>query len=124
MKRKDKVIILEKPFKIEWKNFFEELAKKYKYEVYTINMFAENFEVIWKRLLKREKSKKDRHPSHYLKCYNLKNIENYEPYFEYKYRTLKKEYDNLISNSINIGKVIQVKDIEKLKICELIEQIM
>ncbi len=58
IKRKDKVIILEAPFKINWKSFFEELAKQYNYEIYTINMFAESFEVIWNRLLKRELSKK------------------------------------------------------------------
>lgn len=124
MKRKDKVIILEKPFKAEWKNFFERLARQYNYEIYTINMFAENFDIIWRRLLKREASKKDRHPAHYLNCYNLKDIENYEPYFEYEYDVLKKEYDNLISNNINLGKVIQVEDIEKLDISKLISQIM
>lgn len=124
MQRKDKVIILEKPFKKEWKNFFYDLSKKYKYQVYTINIFAKDFETIWNRLLKREISKEDRHPSHYLNSYSLKNLKEYTPFFEYNYDTFKKEYDELISNSINLGKVIKVEDIENLNVQELIEELM
>lgn len=124
MQRKDKVIILEKPFKKEWKNFFYDLSKKYKYQVYTINIFAKDFETIWNRLLKREISKEDRHPSHYLNSYCLKNLKEYTPFFEYNYDTFKKEYDELISNSINLGKFIKVEDIENLNVQELIEELM
>lgn len=124
MQRKDKVIILEKPFKKEWKNFLNDLSKKYKYQVYTINIFAKDFETIWNRLLKREISKEDRHPSHYLNSYYLKNLKEYTPFFEYNYDTFKKEYDELISNSINLGKVIKVEDIENLNVQELIEELM
>lgn len=124
MQRKDKVIILEKPFKKEWKNFLKDLSKKYKYQVYTINIFAKDFETIWNRLLKREISKEDRHPSHYLNSYCLKNLKEYTPFFEYNYDTFKKEYDELISNSINLGKVIKVEDIENLNVQELIEELM
>lgn len=124
MQRKDKVIILEKPFKKEWKNFLKDLSKKYKYQVYTVNIFAKDFETIWNRLLKREISKEDRHPSHYLNSYCLKNLKEYTPFFEYNYDTFKKEYDELISNSINLGKVIKVEDIENLNVQELIEELM
>lgn len=124
MQRKDKVIILEKPFKKEWKNFLNDLSKKYKYQVYTVNIFAKDFETIWNRLLKREISKEDRHPSHYLNSYCLKKLKEYTPFFEYNYDTFKKEYDELISNSINLGKVIKVEDIENLNVQELIEELM
>lgn len=123
MKRSDEVVIVEYPFKKEWITFFEKMVSKYNYEVYTIHLFAKDFDTIWKRLQIRENSK-ERHPSHYLQEYNLKNKEKYKPYFEYEYNTLKKEYDNLISNCINIGKVIKVEDIEKLDIDKCIKSII
>lgn len=123
MKRKDEVIILDKPFRKEWIDFFDSLTEKYSYEVYTINMFAESFDIIWKRLLKREKSKKERHPSHYLNSYCLKNKEEYNPYFEYDYNTLKEEYDELISNSMDLGNVININDIERINIDKLMQDI-
>lgn len=124
MKREDEVIILEKPFTSEWKEVFESLIKKYKYQACTINMYARDFDTIWNRLLKREKSQKDRHPSHYLNSYCLKNREKYDPYFEYHYDSLKEEYDKLISNSINLGTVINIKDIEDVDIEKLIQKIL
>lgn len=124
MKRKDSVIILEKPFRIEWKEFFEKLSRKYEYEVYTINMFSKNFETIWKRLKKREMSKKDRHPSHYLNSYYLKNREGYLPFFEYDYDKFKEEYDKLLVNSINLENVINVEDIDGLDINKLIAKLL
>lgn len=124
MKRKDEVIILERPFKKEWIDFFDNLSKQYAYEIYTINVFAKDFNVIWARLLKREKSKKERHPSHYLNSYCLKRKQEYEPFFEYDYDTLKEEYDGLISNRINLGKVIEIEDIEDVDINEMIKEII
>lgn len=124
MKRKDSVIILEKPFRIEWKEFFEKLSRKCEYEVYTINMFSKNFETIWKRLKKREMSKKDRHPSHYLNSYYLKNREGYLTFFEYDYDKFKEEYDKLLVNSINLGNVINVEDIDGLDINKLIAKLL
>lgn len=123
MERKDEVIILERPFKKEWKGFLKKLSEQYRYEVYTINIFAKDFETIWNRLLKREMSKQDRHPSHYLDSYCFKNLNKYTPFFEYNYDTFKIEYDELISNSINLGKVIKVEDIENLNIEELIKKL-
>lgn len=124
MKREDEVIILEKPFTSEWKEVLKDLIKKYKYDAYTINIYAKSFDIIWNRLIKREKSKKDRHPSHYLDSYCLKNKDKYNPYFEYNYKSLKEEYDKLISNSINLGNVIEINDIEDVNIDDLIEKIM
>lgn len=123
-KRKDEVIIVEKPFRIEWRGFFENLSEQYGYEVYTINMFAKDFETIWNRLLKRENLKQDRHPSHCLNAYSSKHKEEYLPFFEYDYDTFKEEYDELISNSINLGNVIEVEDIEKLDVEKLVEYLM
>lgn len=122
MKRSDEVVIVEYPFKKEWITFFEKMIGKYDYQVYTIHLFAKDFDTIWKRLQIRENSK-ERHPSHYLQEYNLKNKGKYKPYFEYEYNTLKKEYDNLISNCINLGKVIKVEDIEELDIDKCIKSI-
>lgn len=56
--KKDSIIILEKPFDLEWKDFLERLSRKYEYEVYTINMFSKKFETIWKRLKKEKCQKK------------------------------------------------------------------
>lgn len=123
MGRKDEIIILEKPFKIEWRDFFCHLANKYDYEIYTINMFSKNFEAIWNRLLKRELSK-NRHPSHYLDSYNFNKQNEYKPFLEYEYDTLKEEYINLISNSINLGNVIKVEDIEEIDIDGLIKKLI
>lgn len=74
-------------------------------------------------MLKREISKEDRHTSHYLNSYCIKNLKEYTPFFEYNYDTFKIEYDELISNSINLGKVIKVEDIENLNIVELIKKL-
>lgn len=122
--RGDEVIIIEYPFRKKWLNFFLKLINKYNYEVYTINMFAKNFDIIWNRLLKREMSKQERHPSHYLDFYNPKKKDTYKPYFEYNYNILKGKYDKLVSNSINLGTTINVKDIEELDIEKLINTIM
>ena len=92
--------------------------------MYTINLYAKDFETIWKRLQKREKSKKERHPSHYLTSYALKNKDDYKPYFEYNYNNLRKEYDDLLSNSINLGHVINIEDIEKLNLDKLLEELI
>lgn len=124
MKRKDEVIILEKPFGIEWKDFLKNLSQQYQYEIYTINLFAQDFETIWNRLLKREKSKQDRHPSHYLDSYCFKNKDEYLPFFEYHYDTFKEEYNNLLSNSINLGKVINIEDIETVDIEKVIKKLL
>ncbi len=124
MRRKDELIILERPFKIEWKEFFNNLSTQYNYEMCTINMFAKNFDTIWNRLQKREYSKEERHPSHYLTSYCPKKKDKYEPYFEYNYNNLKNEYEELKSNSINLGKVINIEDIEKLDIESLISEIL
>lgn len=123
MQREDKIIILEKPFKKKWKKILNDLANKYEYEIYTINIFAKDFETIWNRLLKREMSKKERHPSHYLDSYYYNKRDKYKPFFEYKYDTFKKEYDNLLSNGINLGKIINIQDIEEVEIDELINEI-
>lgn len=123
MQRKDKIIILENPFKTEWKSFFEELGNKYQYQIYTVNMFAKDFQTIWNRLLKRESSKENRHPAHYLESYYFNKKSEYIPFFEYKYDVLKEEYDNLVSNSINLGKVINIEDIEKLDVDEFIDKL-
>lgn len=122
MKRNDEVVIAEYPFKKEWITFFKKMIGKYDYQVYTIHLFAKDFDTIWKRLQIRENSV-ERHPSHYLQEYNLKNKEKYKLYFEYEYDTLKQEYDNLISNCINLGKVIKVEDIEELDIDKCIKLI-
>ena len=123
MKRNDEVVIVEYPFKKQWITFFEKMITKYDYEAYTIHLFAKDFDTIWKRLKIRENSV-ERHPSHYLQEYSLKKKEKYEPYFEYEYNTLKKEYDNLTSNCINLGKVIKVEDIEELDIDQCIKLIV
>lgn len=123
MQREDEIIILEKPFKSEWRNFLKNLITKYKYETYTINVYAKDFQTIWNRLLKRENSKKERHPAHYLNSYYYKKQNMYNPFFEYQYDTLKAEYDNLLSNSINLGNVINLDDIEKVNIDKLIRNL-
>lgn len=123
MKRNDEVVIVEYPFKKEWITFFEKMIAKYDYQVYTIHLFAKDFDTIWKRLKVRENSV-ERHPSHYLQEYSPKKKEKYEPYFEYEYNTLKKEYDNLTSNCINLGKIIKVEDIEELDIDKCIKSII
>ena len=124
MQRKDEIIILEKPFKIEWRDFFKDLSYKYEYQVYTINIFAKDFQTIWNRLLKRESSKEDRHPAHYLDSYYFNKKSEYEPFFEYQYDTFKEEYENLLSNSINLGNVIKIKDIEKVNIDKFIKSLI
>lgn len=122
MQREDEVIILEKPFKIEWKDYFESLIVKYKYDVFTINVFAKDFETIWQRLIKREVRKEERHPAHYLDSYYHNKKDTYTPFFEYNYNSSKYNYDKFLYNSLNIGKVINVNDIEEVDIDNLIKE--
>lgn len=124
MQREDEIIILEKTFKSEWKDFLKNLMTKYKYETYTINIFAKDFQTIWNRLLKREISKEERHPAHYLNSYYYNKRDKYNPFFEYQYDTFKAEYDNLLSNSINLGNVINLEDIEEVNIDKLIKSLI
>lgn len=86
-------------------------------------MFSKNFQTIWNRLLDRELSE-NRHPSHYLDSYYFNKQNEYKPFFEYEYNTFKEEYTNLISNSINLGNVIKVEDIEEIDIDELIKKLI
>lgn len=123
MKRKDEVIILEYPFKVNWKPYLDQLSNQYEYEVFTINLFTNNFDKLFENLLKREMSKTDRHPSHYLTSYSPKKRKSYEPFFEFKYDTLKQEYDSLEANNINLGKVININDIRELDLDNLIHAI-
>lgn len=123
LKRNDEIVITEYPFKKNWINFFESMINKYSYEAYTINIFSKNFDTLWERLKKRENSNQ-RHPSHYLDSYDFRNKKDYLPYFEYTYNKHKKEYEKLISNSINLGKVIDIEDIENLDIDNLIKIII
>ena len=124
LNRNDEVVILEYPFsRKRWITFFNNLLVKYDYEVYTINLFAKNYDVIWERLKIRENSKY-RHPSHYLSSYDYRKKEEYSPFFEFIYKKHKKEYDNLIPNSINLGKVSNIEDIETLNIDDLIKNII
>lgn len=85
-------------------------------------MYAKDFETIWARLQKREKSVQ-RHPSHYLSSYDVRRKQEYAPYFEYKYDNFKKEYEENISNCINIGTIIEIEDIETLDIETLITKV-
>lgn len=124
MQREDEVIILEKPFKIEWKDYFESLIVKYKYDVFTINVFAKDFETIWQRLIKRETKKEERHPAHYLDSYYYNKKDTYTPFFEYNYNSSKYNYDKFLYNSLNIGKVINVNDIEEVDIDNLIKKLI
>ena len=123
MKRNDEVVIVEYPFKKEWITFFEKMIAKYDYQAYTMHLFAKDFDTIWERLKIRENSE-ERHSSHYLQEYSFKKKEKYEPYFEYEYNTLKKEYDNLTSNCINLRKIIKVEGIEELDIDKCIKSII
>ena len=124
MKREDEVIILEKPFKEKWKVYLQKIIQKYNYEVYTINMFAKDFDTIWNRLLKREMSEEERHPSHCLNSYYLKKKEEYKLHFGYDYNKLRDEYYGLVYNSINLGNIIAVEDIEVVETGEIIKQLM
>ena len=115
LRRSDSIVILEYPFRKSWSSFFEKIIKEYGYEVYTINLFARDFDTIWKRLIERESSK-ERHPSHYLESYRLEKKEEYVPYFEYQYDKHKKEYEQGTFNHINLGTIINIEDIEKMNI--------
>ena len=107
LKREDEIVIVEYPFKKEWISFFDKIIEKYNYKAYTIQLYAKDFDTIWDRLQKREPSKQ-RHPSHYLEKYELRNKNKYKPYFEYEYDVLKQEYEEKLSNCIQMGTVIKV----------------
>ena len=77
MKRGDKWIIIEFPFRIKWKKFFEECVQKYDYDVITINAILRDFDENWKRILKRDLSD-ERHPSHEHTQYNPLYKEKYK----------------------------------------------
>lgn len=123
LKRGDEVVIVEYPFKKKWIKFFEKIVNEYNYEIYTINVFAKNFDILWERLTKRENSKEERHPSHYLEEYDFRKKNEYIPYFEFNYNKHKKEYEQLIVNSINLGTVINIEDIEIFNVEKIIEEL-
>ncbi len=120
--RGDEIVIVEYPFAKEWKKYFLDISLKYNYKMYTINMFAKDFDTIWNRLKIRENSS-ERHPSHYLQSYFLKNKNKYVPFFEYDYKKHKESYENKKRNSINLGTVININDIEEVNIDQLIKSL-
>ena len=120
--REDEIVIVEYPFAKEWKKYFFDISLKYNYKIYTINMFAKDFDTIWNRLKIRENSC-ERHPSHYLQSYFFKNKNQYIPFFEYDYQKHKESYENKKRNNINLGTVININDIEEVNIDQLIKSL-
>ena len=105
MKRNDENIIIEYPFNINWENKLKKLLEKYSYKAVTIKVKAQNYDIIYQRLAKRNNSKK-RHPSHSLNSYNPKEKSKYKSKNELNYKKLKYDYDTDKYTSINIGKNI------------------
>lgn len=122
MKRGDEYIIIEFPFRIKWKKFFEECIQKYDYEAITINAILDDFDENWQRILKRDLSN-ERHPSHELNCYNplLKN--KYKRVEAMLYEDLKKEYETLEMHQINLGKVLEFNNKNKKSLEEIRKKI-
>lgn len=121
LKRGDEIVIVEHPFKKEWIPLFQNLQKEFDYELFTINIFIKDYETHWKNLVKREKE--NRHQSHYLQSYNIKNKDSYEPYLEFDYDSHKKEYESRKVYNINLGKVINIEDISLVNLYDIIEEI-
>lgn len=122
MKRGDKWIIVEFPFRIKWKKFFEECIQKYDYEGITINAILDDFDENWHRILKRDLSD-ERHPSHELSCYNPLYKNEYKRTEAMLYEDLKKEYDTLEMNQINLGKVLEFHNENKKSLEEIRKKI-
>lgn len=122
LKRGDPIVIIEYPFKKKWLRLFESLRDEFGYEIYTINMLIEDYDAHWNNLVKREMN--DRHRSHYLQSYNVKNKENYEPHLEFDYEKHKRGYESKKMYDINLGKVIDVADISLVDIQSLVKQIL
>lgn len=122
MKRGDKWIIVEFPFRIKWKKFFEECVQKYDYEVITVNAILDDFDENWQRILKRDLSD-ERHPSHELENYNPLYKNKYKRTEAMLYENLKKEYDTLEMNQINLGKVLEFNNKNKQSLEEIRKKI-
>lgn len=120
--RGDETVIVEYPFAKEWIRYFNEVTAKYNYKIDTINIFAKDFDTIWNRLLIRENGP-ERHPSHYLQSYFLKNRDQYKPFFEFDYQEHKELYENKMRNNLDLGTIININDIEDVDIDKLIDSL-
>lgn len=122
MKRGDECIIVEFPFREKWKKFFEECLEKYDYQAITINAILDDFNENWQRILKRDLSD-ERHPSHELENYNPLYKNEYKRAEAMLYEDLKKEYDTLEMNQINLGKVFEFNNQNKQSLQEILKKI-
>ncbi len=121
MRRRDKVVIVEYPFKIRWQDIFQHLVEKYHYEAITINVKTEDYDFVYERLDKRNNSS-ERHVIHSAYAYNPKNKSKYKSTNEISYAKWKSDYLNNKYTSINLGTVINFfSDTESYE--ELLEKI-
>lgn len=122
MRRGERCIITEFPFRIKWKNFFEECIKNYDYEAITINAIVDDFDENWDRIIKRDYSL-ERHPSHELTCYNPLCKNEYEKVENIDYWELKEESDTKKFHQINLGRVIEFHNESEKSLKEILRKI-
>lgn len=116
MKREDEIIIVEYPFKIEWKKFFEKISKKYNYDVLTAKLYGETFDDLYERTCIRDLSK-DRNVIHESDYYNPTKKSNKRKVQSKE--VLKQIYESEGRTNFVVGKEMKLisKDKETLEKC-------
>lgn len=102
MKREDKIIVIDYPFKIKWRDFFNKITEKYGYDTLTVKLYGESFEEVYKRACIRDLSSQRNiihEVSSYIPSKKGKNIER-----KVQSKNLLKEiYENEARTNFIIG---------------------
>lgn len=118
MKREDKIIIVDYPFRSSWKDFFHKISCKYDYDVLTVKLYGETFEQIYERACVRDLSDERNlihesdsyHPSKKGKD-NKRNVQSED--------VLRKIYESEGRTNFTVGQELKLvnKDKESLEEC-------
>lgn len=118
MKREDKIIIVEYPFKIKWQEFFNRISNKYQYDVLTVKLYGETFEKLYNRTCKRDLST-ERNIIHESPSYNPSEDKGKDERNVQSEEILRKIYESETRTSITVGNELKLisKDQQTLQQC-------
>ncbi len=118
MKREDKIIVVDYPFKSIWKDFFDKISGKYDYDVLTVKLYGETFEQVYERACARDLSE-ERNIIHECDTYFPNREGNAIRRKVQSEDVLRKIYESEARTDFIVGKELKLvnKDKESLEEC-------
>ncbi len=118
MKREDKIILIDYPFKRIWKDFFDKISCKYDYDVLTVKLYGETFEQVYERACIRDLSN-ERSLIHETDSYDSSKKEKQIERKVQSEEVLRKIYESEARTDFIVGQELKLvnKDPESLEEC-------